>query len=284
MTTSVGVIGAGALGEPIAALLLKRGFPVSVRDVRRDPVERLARLGARPCASSAELARHSDVIISLVLDERQTMDVVFGESGVLAGLQRGAIVAIGSTLGPAPVRKIAAALEAKGAHLLDMPISGGLVAAREGTLSLMAGGDPAVLARANAVLRVFARTITRAGDVGAGQTAKLAHQLVFSVNVMALLEGLSLGVAGGVEPAVMKEILKEGIANSGVLQLWAELGPRWKGMLEATAPGVTPPNLRKDLHLVLELAQELRVNLYIGSQASLIADAGIATGRDDARI
>jgi 3-hydroxyisobutyrate dehydrogenase-like beta-hydroxyacid dehydrogenase len=101
---------------------------------------------------------------------------------------------------------------------------------------------------------------------------------------MALLEGLSLGVAGGVEPAAMKEILKEGIARSGVLELWNDLGPRWKGMLDATAPGATPPNMRKDLHLVLELAHELGVNLYVGSQASLIADAGIATGHSDPRL
>ncbi len=284
MTTSVGVIGAGALGEPIAALLLKRGFPVSVRDVRRDPVERLARLGARPCASSAELARHSDVIISLVLDERQTMDVVFGESGVLAGLQRGAIVAIGSTLGPAPVRKIAAALEAKGAHLLDMPISGGLVAAREGTLSLMLGGDDAIVERAMPVLKVFARDITRTGGVGTGQTAKLAHQLVFSVNVMSLLEGLALGAAGGLDPAVLKEVLGKGLANSAVLQAWPDLGPRWKGMLAPTPPGAPLPNMRKDLHLVLDLARELGVPLPVASQASQVGDGGHATGHADARL
>src|SRR6185436_20542957 len=113
-----------------------------------------------------------------------------------------------------------------------------------GALSLMVGGAPAVLERALPVLRIFARDITRTGDVGSGQAAKLAHQLVFSVNVMALLEGLSLGVAGGVEPAVLKTIIKEGIANSSVLQLWDDLGPRWKKMLEATPPGTTPPNLR----------------------------------------
>jgi len=182
------------------------------------------------------------------------------------------------------VLAIAQALSARGAHVIDAPISGGLVAARDGTLSLMVGAQPDVIDRALPVLRVFARTITRAGDVGAGQTAKLAHQLVFGVNVMALLEGLSVGVAGGIEPAVMKAILREGIANSGVLQLWDDLGPRWKGMLEPTAPDATPPNLRKDLHLVLELARELGVNLYVGTQASLIADGGIACGHDDPRI
>ena len=278
MTISVGVIGLGALGEPIAGLLLKAGFATSVRDVRREPVERLEKLGARPCASAAEVARRSDLIVSLVLDEAQTMDVVFGNRGLLAELRPGAILAIGSTLGPAPVRKIAAALAVKRAHVLDIPISGGIVAAREGSLSVMAGGEDAVIARAMPVLRTFARDITHTGGVGSGQTAKLAHQLVFGVNVMALLEGLALGVAGGVEADVLKEVLRKGLANSAVLQAWPDLGGRWKAMLAPPAQGAPLPNLRKDLHLVLELAGELGVPLHIASQASRIADAGVATG------
>ena len=164
-----------------------------------------------------------------------------------------------------------------------MPISGGILAAREGKLSLMVGGTPATLERALPVLQVFASQITRTGEVGSGQAAKLAHQLVFGLNVMALLEGLSLGIAGGVEPDVMKNVLKQGLANSTVLQVWHDLGPRWKGMLEASAPGAPLPNLRKDLHLVLEFARELGVELPLGTKASHTADAGNATGHDNPR-
>lgn len=284
MTISVGVIGVGALGEPIAGLLLKAGFAVSACDVRREPVERLAKLGARPCMSAAQVARHSDLVVSLVLDAKQTMDVVFGESGLLGAIRPGAILAIGSTLGPQPVRKIAQALAPKRAHVVDIPISGGLVAAREGRLSVMAGGEDAVLERAMPVLEVFARDITRTGGVGSGQTAKLAHQLVFSANVMALLEGLALGAAGGLEPAVLKQVLAKGLANSAVLQAWPDLGARWKGMLAPTPPGAPPPNMRKDLHLVLELAAELGVPLHLATQASRTADAGVATGHGDPRL
>jgi 3-hydroxyisobutyrate dehydrogenase-like beta-hydroxyacid dehydrogenase len=281
MTISVGVIGIGALGEPIAGLFLKAGFATSVCDVRREPVERLAKLGARACGSPAEVARRSEVIVSLVLDEVQTMDVV---GRLLGDLRAHAILAIGSTLGPEPVRRIAQALAPKRAHVLDIPISGGIVAAREGALSVMAGGEDAVLERALPVLKVFARDITRTGGVGSGQTAKLAHQLVFSVNVMALLEGLALGAAGGLEPGVLKEVLRKGLANSAVLQAWPDLASRWKGMLAPSAPGTPPPNMRKDLHLVLQLAGELGVPLYMASQASLIADAGVATGQADPRL
>ena len=281
MQANVGVIGLGALGRPISELLLKAGHSVAVYDVRAEPMAALKNAGATACASPAAVAKRSDLIISLVLDQAQTETIVFGADGVLASLQRGAILAIGSTLNPACVRKIAEALTARDAHTLDIPISGGIVAAREGTLSLMVGGPQAVLDKALPVLRVFARDITRTGEVGSGQAAKLAHQLVFATNVMALLEGLSLGVAGGVEPAALKQVFKNGLANSTVLQVWDDLGPRWKGMLKATPPDVTPPNMRKDLHLVLEYARELGVNLYLGTQGSMIADAGIASGHDN---
>ena len=96
-----------------------------------------------------------------------------------------------------------------------------------------------------------------------------------------VMGALALGKAAGVDPGVMKTILSDGIAGSSVLALWKDLGPRWKGMLEPTPPGVTPPNMRKDLHLVLDLAHALGVPLYLGTQGSLVADAGAATGRDD---
>ena len=282
--TRVGVIGLGVIGKPIAQRLVSGGFVVSVYDVRPEPMGELATAGARACASPAEVAKASEILISLVSDAAQTSDVISGKNGILDALSRGSIVVIGSTLGPAPVREAAEALTRAGCETLDAPISGGYIAAAEGRLSVMVGGSPGALERATPALRAFAQSITHAGDVGAGQSAKLAHQLVCSVNVMTLLEGLALGVAGGVEPEILKRIFREGIADSAVLRLWDDLAPRWKGMLAATPPGVTQPNLRKDLHLALEYARELGVDLYVGTQASLIADSGHATGRDDPRL
>ena len=277
MLLNVGVIGLGTIGKPMALRVLKAGFALCVYDVRREPVIDLRDAGATACQSSAEVAAHSDVVISLVLDGAQTDDVVFGANGI----KPGAIFATGSTLGPAPVLKIAQALAAKGCATIDMPITGGYLAASEGKLALMVGSDEAVLARAMPVFSSFAHVITRAGDIGAGQAAKLAHQLIMSVNVLGLLEGLSLGVAGGVQPDVLKQIIRDGIANSNVLALWNDMGPRWKNMLGPSAPGSELPNMRKDLHTALELARELGVNLPVGTQVSQVADAGIATGRDN---
>ena len=277
----VGVIGLGVIGKPIALRLVQAGFPVAVYDVRDEPVVALKDAGATACTSSAEVAGRSEIIISLVFDAAQTDDVVSGARGILGALKPGSIFATGSTIGPAPVRRIAKSLAAHGCDTLDMPITGGYPAAYEGKLALMIGGAQATLDRALPVFRAFASIIARAGDIGAGQSAKLAHQLVMVLNVMGLLEGLALGAKGGVEPAMMKQILKDGLANSTVLQVWNELGPRWKDMLKPSDPGSPPPNLRKDLHTALELARELGVELHLGTHASRIADAGNATGHDD---
>jgi 2-hydroxy-3-oxopropionate reductase len=281
MAEKVGVIGLGVLGKPIAARLISQGFEVAVYDVRPEPLAALAAAGAIACDSPADVAHRSDFIITLVSDRAQTDEILFDPAGILTTLREDAVVIIGSTLGPAPVEEFSGAIAARGGETLDAPISGGFLAASEGTLSLMIGGRQAVIERALPVLQAIANKITRAGGVGAGQAAKLAHQLVFSLNVMSLLEGLALGAAAGVDPKVLKTILGEGIAGSAVLELWNDLGPRWKGMLEATPPDATPPNMRKDLHLVLEMAHALGVPLYLGTQASLIADAGVATGHKD---
>jgi 2-hydroxy-3-oxopropionate reductase len=281
MSRSVAVIGLGALGLPVAARLLAAGHSLAVHDVRAEPMHELALRGARAAATPAEAAHEAEVIVSLVADAEQTEAIVSGPGGILETLKPGAIFAIGSTLGPEPVRKLATGIAARGGHTLDIPISGGIPAAKQGALSLMVGGEPTVLERARPVLEAFARDITHCGDVGSGQAAKLAHQLVFAVNVMALLEGLALGKAGGVAPEVMRTVLKQGLANSAVLQVWHELGPRWKGMLRRTAPGAPLPNLRKDLHWVLELAGALDLSVPVAQCASHVADSGQATGHDD---
>ncbi|MEY4598178.1 MAG: hypothetical protein RLZZ445_975 [Pseudomonadota bacterium] len=278
LQAKVGVIGLGALGMPISRRLIAAGCTTAVYDVRPEPVRELAELGANPCSSPADVARVSDLIISLVSDADQTDAIVSGPGGVLEALRPDAVFATGSTLGPGPVLRLAQQIAAKGGHTLDIPISGGILAAREGLLSLMVGGDPELLASVMPILKVFADNVTHTGDVGTGQVAKLSHQLVFSANVMALLEGLALAEAGGVAPDVMKLVLKQGLANSSVLQIWHELGPRWKGMLEAKEAGEPLPNMRKDLHLVLDMAQKLGVALPLGNNVSQVADSGKATG------
>ena len=285
--TQVGVIGLGIIGKPIAERLLQAGFHTAVHDVRVEPVVALKAAGARACASAREVAEHSDLIIGLVSDNPQTMDIISGAQGIIHGLRANAIFATGSTLGPEPVKAAARTLATKGCATIDMPITGGYLAASEGTLALMLGGDLAVIARATPAFQSFACTLTRAGDLGAGQAAKLAHQLIMSINIMGLLEGLSLGVKGGVAPDVLRQIIKDGLANSTVLNVWGDMGPRWKGMLkpaDRALPNAPLPNIRKDLHSALELAQALGLELPIGTLASQLADTGTAIGHADPRL
>lgn len=281
---NVGVIGVGVIGRPIAERLVKAGFRTFVYDVRDEPLALLEKFGAIVCTSAAHVAEEGELVISLVMDAPQTDEVVFGERGVLRTIRAGSIFATGSTLGPAPVLEVAEALRAKDCDTLDMPITGGYLAAYEGKLALMMGGAEATLERARPVLSAFAHVITHAGPIGAGQAAKVAHQLIMAVNVMALLEGLALGVAGGVKPEVLKQIMRDGLANSAVLANWDDLGPRWKAMLAPAEPGAPLPNLRKDLHTAIELARELGVQLHLGNVASRVADAGTATGHADLRL
>lgn len=281
MIRNVGVIGTGVIGKPIALRLVQAGFQVAVHDVRPEPIEALRAAGAVACGSAAEVAGRSDLVVSLVLDGAQTRDVVWGSEGVLRAIRPGTTFATGSTLGPTLVQSIAAALAQNGCSTLDMPITGGYLAAYEGKLALMIGGDAADLDRARPAFAAFANVIVHAGGIGAGQSAKLAHQLVMGMNILGLLEGLAFAKAAGVDPAVMRAILKQGLANSTVLDVWPDLGPRWKAMLVPSEPGAPLPNLRKDLHTVIEHARALGIDLPLGEAACRVADSGRAIGHDD---
>lgn len=281
MTIKVGVIGVGMIGRPIVECLARAGFSVAAYDVRADALTELPVRNVTVCGSCADVASRADLVISLVRDGSETLDVVSGAGGIAESIKPGSIFAIGSTVAPSLVKEVSQRLASKACETLDMPITGGVIAAREGKLVLMVGGPQATLDRALPAFRAFAHVITRTGDLGTGETAKIAHQLVMGINIMALLEGLSLAAAGGVEPAIMKQIIGDGIAGSSVLRLWDDFGQRWKWMFQPQAPGSDIPILRKDQHLGLELARELGIPLYLATQASLIADAGVATGHDN---
>jgi len=199
----VGVIGLGALGRPVAERILRAGYPTAVYDVRAQPMGELAALGAAACRSPAELGARSDIIIGLVSDTAQTDAIVSGVGGILETMRPGTIFATGSTLGPAPVQRIACDLAAKGGFLLDIPISGGIIAAREGTLSLMAGGDADVLDRARPVLKLFARDITHTGGIGSGADALE----MISVGATAVGVGTALAACGeGIFARILDEM------------------------------------------------------------------------------
>lgn len=280
----VGLIGLGTMGKPMAVNLLKAGFDLGVCDVREEPMKELQAMGATSFASVSELASRSEVLISMVLNIAQTEEVVFGTQGVSAGAQPGTILVIGSTIGPGAMRRIAQALEPTGITLIDAAVTGGYPAAEKGTLTVMVGGHSEPLEKVKPVLCAVGSNILRAGGVGDAQAAKLANNLTQAINIIALLEGLTLGVAAGVDAKTLKEILGKSSANSYVLEAWDKLGPRWKKRLARRSQQEQIPNLCKDLRLATDLARELGVPLLAGSLASAIWEGGIATGHDDSRI
>jgi 3-hydroxyisobutyrate dehydrogenase-like beta-hydroxyacid dehydrogenase len=168
MGPRVGIIGLGVIGLPIAERVAAAGFPLAVHDVRPEPVATLLATGVQSCRCAAEVAASSDIIISLMLDEKQTEAVLFGPDGAAPMLGGGKLFAIGSTLGPQPVQRFAGALLERGCETLDMPISGGYAAARSGELSRMIGANAGVLKRALPVLSTFAKVITPASPRGTG--------------------------------------------------------------------------------------------------------------------
>jgi len=167
MGPRVGIIGLGVVGLPIAERVAAAVFPLAVHDVRPEPVATLLAAGAQNCRCAAEVAASSDIVISLVLDEKQTEAVLFGLDGAVP-MGSGKLFAIGSTLGPQSVQRFAGTLLETGCETLDMPISGGYAAARSGELSLMIGANAGVLKRALPVLSTFAKVITPASPRGTG--------------------------------------------------------------------------------------------------------------------
>ncbi len=251
----VGVIGLGRMGRPMAERLVAAGFDVVVHNRSQGPVDELVALGARAAGSAAEV--DADVVITLLPDPGTV------EALTLEAARSGALLVDMSTSPPALAVRLAETLRSRGAAALDAPVSGGVTGAREGTLTIMAGGEEADLDRARPVLEALGAKITHVGGHGAGQIAKAANQLVVALNIQAVAEALSLARAAGVDPAVVREALLGGFADSRVLQ---EHGQR---MLDRDfEPGGALRLHLKDLDIARELAAERGAALPAGEQVA----------------
>jgi 3-hydroxyisobutyrate dehydrogenase len=246
---SVGFIGLGIMGHPMAGHILRAGFPLTVFNRTRSKTTGLAAAGAVVAESPAALAARSDIVITMVSDSPDVEAVVAGPAGVIEGIRPGALVVDMSTIAPETERRLAARLRERGARLVDAPVSGGDVGARNATLAIMAGGDPESLERARPVLAVLGKTITHCGPVGAGQVAKLCNQILVGVTLAGVCEALLFARRNGLDPAVMIRAVEGGAAQSWQLQ---NLGPRIVG--RDFSPGFMIDLLQKDLRLVFGAA------------------------------
>ncbi|HKQ96621.1 MAG TPA: NAD(P)-dependent oxidoreductase [Candidatus Polarisedimenticolia bacterium] len=245
----VGFIGLGIMGRPMAGHLLKAGHPLAVWNRTPGKSAELAAAGARVATSAADAAKGADIVIVMVTDSADVEAVIAGPGGILEGIQQGALVVDMSTISPQTERRMADLLRARGADLIDAPVSGGDVGARNATLAIMAGGAAAAVERARPVLMRLGKSVTHCGPIGAGQLAKLCNQILVSVNLLAVSEAIALARTGGLDPEVMLKAVEGGAAASWQL---SNLGPRiLRGDFD---PGFMVDLMQKDLRLVLETA------------------------------
>ncbi len=211
---TVGFIGLGVMGEPMAANLLRKGYRVTVYNRTRAKAEGLLPLGATVAASPAEAARSADVVITMVSNDTAVEEVYYGEEGVIAGLAPGKTAVDCSTISPDLARRLAADVRERQCDFLDAPVTGSKPAAIEGTLVFMVGGDPQVVERHRDVFMAMGREIVHMGDNGSGETAKLAHNTIVGINAAGLIEGMAIAAKGGIDPAAFLRVVQMGGAAS----------------------------------------------------------------------
>jgi 3-hydroxyisobutyrate dehydrogenase-like beta-hydroxyacid dehydrogenase len=244
------------MGKPMGMNLLKAGFPLTVWNRTASRADELVAAGARLAPSPRELAANSELVLSIVSDPAALEEVLWGQNGALQGLQRGSIYIDSSTVSPTLARKVATACEERGVRFLDAPVTGGDWGAKKGELVFMVGGDGATLSNAEPVLRVLGKKWFHVGPHGAGQTIKLAMNLILALQVDALAEALALVKAAGLQGEKLVEVMQSSMARSGVLDIKSQ------NLLKGDYTPSFPLRLmHKDMRLALELAQQIHVEL-----------------------
>jgi len=256
MVTTLGFIGLGIMGKPMAGHLLAAGHKVHVYDRDAASVKELVSRGAVACLNSREVATVSDLIIVMVPDTPDVEQVLFGEDGVAAGVKRGATVVDMSSISPIATKDFAKRLADIGVDMLDAPVSGGQVGAEKAILSIMVGGKQQVFDRVKPYFELMGRNIVLIGDHGAGQTCKVANQIAVAVTIAATAEALAFASKAGADPAKVREALMGGLASSRIMELHGER------MIKRTfQPGFRIRLHQKDLNLALQSARSLHMSI-----------------------
>lgn len=237
--TTIGFIGLGIMGRPMAANLLEAGHELVVHNRSTPAMEALAEQGAATAATPREVAERADLVLTMLPDGPDVDAVVLGEDGVLAGAREGTLLVDMSSIAPAVSRRLQERLAERGVAMLDAPVSGGEPGAIEGTLAFMVGGEEADLERARPVLEVMGASVTHVGPIGAGNIAKLANQAIVAVNIAVLGEAAVLARSAGVDPGAVVDAIRGGLAGSKVME---QKAPK---MLA----GEFAPGFRIDLHI-----------------------------------
>lgn len=251
MSEAVGFIGLGIMGRPMARNLLGAGYEVIVHSRSAAPVDELVREGARRADSPKDVAGEAGRVITMLPDSPQVEEVLAGPHGVLAGAEPDSLTIDMSTISPVVTRRLAAQASERGVALVDAPVSGGDVGAREGTLSIMAGGTTEDVDRARDLFDVLGQTAVHVGPSGAGQVVKACNQIVVALTIEAVSEALVLAERAGIDRGLMLDVLGGGLASNKVMEV------RRRNFLERDfRPGFKVELHHKDLGIALATARE----------------------------
>jgi len=278
MPETIGFIGLGLMGKPMAANLLKAGYPVVVHSRSQGPVEELVAQGARKGTSPADVARQSTRVITMVPDSPDVERVLAGPDGVFSALQPGTIVIDMSSIAPGVARRLAEKAASLGATMLDAPVSGGDIGAINGTLSIMVGGDAAAFAAAKPLFDVMGNPekVIHIGGPGAGQLCKLCNQMVIGGTLAVAAEALALAKKSGVDAAKVREALLGGFAQSRVLEVHGE-----RALKNTFKPGFKTHLFAKDMRNVVSTLAEHDCAAPVTAVVQQLLHATMAAGRGE---
>ena len=276
MAPSVGFIGVGNMGNPMAGNVLKAGFPMTVFDKNPGAMANLLQAGAQKAASAQEVVERSEIVMTC-LPASPDVEALYLEPGGLVERARPGMILIDlSSVLPSTPRKIEPAARARGVHFLEAPVSGGVSGARAATLAVMVGGDPEVLERARPVLRALGPNIFGVGPVGAGNTVNAINNMMACVNSLAMMEGYVLGVKAGLDPMTIYDVVKASSGGSKALErIPSAIIPR------KFEPGFKVQLMNKDLETFNTIAKELHVPVSFSNVAQRYQQAALAAGLGD---
>lgn len=270
----IGFIGLGIMGKPMALNLLKAGHELTTYDIVVERMDELVKAGARKGSSSKDVAGKSELVITMLPNSPHVREVVLGPNGVLDGARRGLILVDMSSIAPLASREIAAKAQEKGVAMLDAPVSGGEPKAVAGTLAIMVGGPEEVFEKVKGILSAMGSSVTRVGDIGSGNVAKLANQIIVALNIAAMSEAMVLATKAGVDPEKVFQAIRGGLAGSTVLE--AKMPLALKGNFR---PGFRIELHIKDMANALDTAHELGVPVPLSSVVMEVLQALKADGK-----
>lgn len=269
MTRRIGFIGVGTMGKLMATNLLTQHYPVTAFDLNPAPVEELREFGAEAAASATEAAAAGEVVITMLPSSPHVEDAVLGAEGALKGMQPGSVLIDMSTIDPLVSRKVAQEVQARGFRMLDAPVSGGMIGARDATLTIMVGGPADLFEECKSVLEAMGKNVIHCGDHGMGEVVKVVNNLIAGVSMAVVAEAYNIGIQAGADPKVMYDVISK---SSGSCWAHDKVLP-YPGVVPTApvnddfAPGFMVDLMRKDLGLAMAAAKGLKAPALLASVA-----------------